>query len=318
MFSLVPSKCLRDVQNSAVNLGSLKRESTTSSMWRAIIFTQQSAIVGAPSPELDEAVGPAAPDATEPAADVSVLEPETCTSELVDGDGMIPPCPQFAEELPLMPTSRVVPLPEVAPPKSSALLPAEVEDALLGIQSMHDIAVGPMDAHMLLEQNIQLMKFAESLQSYLKSTHPTGGISAHAGPGRLTTKNSFGKPGSATGEEVMEMARQRYEERKRKADEEVAKRSEKEEKRRQLLVSLVTTGAELLKKIEHQGPNIIQSLKVDDMMALLHNSDPQGTIKMGRKCDMLPLVLELDTVKKARAAFVEVTTHAIRAAAPQL
>jgi hypothetical protein len=67
----------------------------------------------------------------------------------------------------------------------------------------------------------------------------------------------------------------------------------------------VTTGSELLKKIEKHGPSFLSRFKIDELQALLIvQSDPQGHVPKPSKTQIgFKKVVELTTVKAANLRF---------------
>ena len=57
-----------------------------------------------------------------------------------------------------------------------------------------------------------------------------------------------------------------------------SKKEQAKKKKAQETTTLVTTGSELLKKVEQHGPSFLNCLKVDELHALLVDSDAQGIV----------------------------------------
>ena len=77
----------------------------------------------------------------------------------------------------------------------------------------------------------------------------------------------------------------------------------------------MTTGSDLLIKISQFGPSLLSSLKIDDLHALLVNSDPQGVVSRPNKTQGLEKVRSLATVK---AALLRHASAATATQAPEL
>ena len=48
-------------------------------------------------------------------------------------------------------------------------------------------------------------------------------------------------------------------------------------------IALVTTGSEILRRLEQLGPNELLRLKIDELYALIVNTDPIGSIPKPNK-----------------------------------
>lgn len=109
----------------------------------------------------------------------------------------------------------------------------------------------------------------------------------------------WGRPGSATGAEAMEMRKELEEGKRRKEEDEAVKRDDHEAKKRKTVASLVSRGSELLETIIREGPNLIPRLNVLDLQSLLQNANPQASVPKGNKVELVRLVQDLDTVANA-------------------
>ena len=62
-----------------------------------------------------------------------------------------------------------------------------------------------------------------------------------------------------------------------------AKKDQAKDKRARDTTALVTTGSEILKRLEQIGPSELHRLKIDELHALLENANPQGFIPKPNK-----------------------------------
>ena len=120
---------------------------------------------------------------------------------------------------------------------------------------------------------------------------------------KITARDIWGRPGSVTGREALEILRAKEVERKRLAHEKAARDEAREHKRRRAIVDSVTKGAHLLTTIGNNGPSILNGLLVGDLKALLTHNDPENGEPKGNKAELLSRVKMLDSVKIAMATY---------------
>jgi hypothetical protein len=78
-----------------------------------------------------------------------------------------------------------------------------------------------------------------------------------------------------------------------------AKKCTTKDKRAKDTTSLVTTGSEIMKRLEQLGPSELLRLKIDELYALLINNDPLGSIPRPNKKEGQEKVNLLPTVQAA-------------------
>jgi hypothetical protein len=120
---------------------------------------------------------------------------------------------------------------------------------------------------------------------------------------RITAKDIWGLPGSATGPEALEILRAKEADRRRIAEEKYARDEAREQKRRRTIVDNVNKATHLLTTISNSGPSKLNSLVVNDLKALLTHSDPEGKEQKGNKAELLARVKILESVQGALAIY---------------
>ena len=109
------------------------------------------------------------------------------------------------------------------------------------------------------------------------------------------------------------------EDKKQAADVVVAeKRDAATEKRARSTTALVTTGSEVLKRLEQRGPAELLRLKVDELHALISNADPLGSNPKPNKKTGLEKASLLPEVIAALGRFSGSSSIATPAEAPTL
>ena len=209
------------------------------------------------------------------------------------------------------------PSPESAPetgalPPGAALglVPERVKEAM-DYMDKSKVFQGQISFDQVVAQNLRLMEAGKIVNEWVAA----GAQNPKPEKTRITAKTMFGLKGSATGEEGRKMAKERNEqnqtEKMSKAEKEVAKQKKAVE-----VAALVTKGAGLLLSLEQNGPSHISSLTVADILALLTNADPQGTIsKPKNKAEGLERVRALGSIQAALRRHVADATAAAAAAA---
>ncbi len=88
----------------------------------------------------------------------------------------------------------------------------------------------------------------------------------------------FGLVGGAIGEEILAMLKAK-DDMKEATDVAtlLAKKDQAKYTRARDITALITTGSEILYRLEQLGPNEMLRLKIDELHALLVNVDPQGS-----------------------------------------
>ncbi len=112
--------------------------------------------------------------------------------------------------------------------------------------------------------------------------------------------------GSATGDEALAMLKNNQDERVAAATT-AAKKDKAKTKKTKDTTALVTTGSEIMTRLEQLGPPELLRLKIDELHALLVNSDPLGSIPNKRnKKTWLEKANLLPSVQAAFARFLAV------------
>ena len=134
------------------------------------------------------------------------------------------------------------------------------------------------------------------------------GENSRSTAGRITARNIWNRPGSATGEEALELLRQKHVEKKREAEEAAARAEAKKAKQRDKVVALCAKGAAALKELKVLGAALLPRLKKDDLLGLLQASNPQGKEPKGNMGELLSKVRELPSVIQA-IAYAQASTQ---------
>ncbi len=95
-----------------------------------------------------------------------------------------------------------------------------------------------------------------------------------------------------------------------------AKKNQAKDKRARDTTALVTTGSEILKRLEQLGPSELHRLKIDELHALLVNAAPQGSISKSNKKTGQEKANLLPTVKAAFSRFFAVAAASASQAPP--
>jgi hypothetical protein len=133
---------------------------------------------------------------------------------------------------------------------------------------------------------------------------------------RITSKDIFGLVGSATGEEALAMLKAK-EDKKQAADAAAAeKRDAATKKKARSTTALVTTGSEVLKRLEQRGPSELTRLTINELHALIVNGDPLGSNPRPNKTTGLEKARQLPTVIAAVGLFSGSSSIAAPAEAP--
>ena len=112
--------------------------------------------------------------------------------------------------------------------------------------------------------------------------------------------------GSATGDKALAMLKKNHDERVAAAAAAAAKKDQAKTKKTKDTTALVTTGSEILTRLEQLGPPELLRLKIDELHALLVNSDPLGSIPKPNKKTGLEKANLLPTVQTAFGQFLAV------------
>ena len=152
----------------------------------------------------------------------------------------------------------------------------------------------------VVAQNHVLLNALTALVSYVKNLMEARPAREQGASNRMTSKNLFGKRGSATGPEGRAMIAAKAAEKQRKEEEARNKRETVREKRAKDVARDVTgLGSALLQRIAAEGAAVIRTFKVQELLALMQNADPQVVIRKLKKAEALEKVRELSTVQAA-------------------
>ena len=136
--------------------------------------------------------------------------------------------------------------------------------------------------------------------------------------GRLNLKASqlWHRSFSATGEDVIGLARRQAQEKKRKAEEDKAKKDAKERKTRERATALLQTGWNALESVRRGGARALERLQKEALIGIIQFCNPQGDIAKGSKAELLDRARSLEAVAQALASFQ--ANHPPAQVAPQV
>jgi hypothetical protein len=100
---------------------------------------------------------------------------------------------------------------------------------------------------------------------------------------RISSRNIFDKPGSATEDEALAMLKRKKDSREATNANAAAKKCQVKDKRAIYTTTFVTTSSEVVKRLEQLGPSKLLHLTIDKLYALLVNNDPLGSISKPKK-----------------------------------
>ena len=121
---------------------------------------------------------------------------------------------------------------------------------------------------------------------------------------RITAKDFWNLPGSATGEEALAIAKNKAEERQLKEAAVEERRIDRESKKRRDLTTAVLRSEVLLLEISSQGPSRLSSLVLKDLKALLLHDRPDGSAEVkGTKPEIQARVARIPDVVRALEAY---------------
>ena len=154
------------------------------------------------------------------------------------------------------------------------------------------------------EELLSMPRVVEAMQ---RMQHPDP-MAAELRNTRITTKDLWSLSGSAIGEEAMDMAKKKAEERQLKEAGLVEERRvDKESKRRRDLTEAVKRSKELLEQISCQGPSRLSTMAVKDLKALLLYHRPDGTAdSKGSKAELQSRVAFIPDVVQALSAYAPI------------
>ena len=209
---------------------------------------------------------------------------------------------------PLAPSA---PPPRATPPLGTPPFPAAVTEALDYMQSIAPAASGILDMQALVIQNLRLVEAARVIGEWRKASTVEDDTSNKNN--RITSRNIHGQVGSASGDEAFAMLKKIQDERVAAAAAAAAKKDEAKTKKTKDITALATIGSVILTRLEQLGPPELLRLKIDELHALLVNSDPLGSIPKPNKKTGLEKANLLPSVQAAFGRFLAVAA----ASAPQ-
>ena len=222
------------------------------------------------------------------------------------GGPMLPP---FMAPPPLHPSM---------PPPPPLRIPRILEAVLKArdyLQSCAPAASGILDMETIIVQNLRLVEAAKVIGEWMRLVTVEEDNETNMNK-RISSRNIFDKSGSATRDEALAILKEKEDKREAAAAAASAKKDQAKDKRARDTTAFVTTGSEILKRLEQLGPSELHRLKVDELHALLVNADPQGSIPKPNKKTGQEKASLLPTVQAALSRFLAVAAASNQQAPP--
>ena len=121
-------------------------------------------------------------------------------------------------------------------------------------------------------------------------------------------KNIFGLVGSATEEEVLAMLKANENMKEARVAVADAEKDQAKDKSARDITDLITTGSEILERLEQLGPSELLRIKIDELHDMFVNADPQGSIPIPNKKTWQEEANLLPIVQAALGRFLTVAT----------
>jgi hypothetical protein len=185
-----------------------------------------------------------------------------------------------------------------------APFPAAVSEALDYMQTIAPATSGILDIEAVLMQNLRLVEAARVIGEWKKANTVEEETSNKNN--RIYIINIYGQVGNATGDEALEILKKNQDEKMAAVAAADAKKDQAKNKKTKDTTALVTTGSEILTRLEQLGPSELLRMKVDELHALLVNSDPLGSIRKPNKKTGLEKANLLPNVKAALGRYLAV------------
>ena len=121
---------------------------------------------------------------------------------------------------------------------------------------------------------------------------------------------------SAMGDEALATLKKNQDDRVAASATVAANKDQANTKKTKDITALVTTGSEIMTRLEHLGPSEMIRLKIDELHALLVNNDSLGSLPKPNKKTRLEKVNLLPTVQAALGRFLAVAASSVPQAPP--
>ena len=174
--------------------------------------------------------------------------------------------------------------------KLSSMLPSSLQNdiaaACKAVPSFADMATRPKEE--VLCTYLKLHELLKEVHKHAEASQDLGdGGEDDDDPdgegrgrrGRVTAKDVWGRPGSATGAEALGILKAKHDDRKREAEEKAAREEERQKKHRMHVVLSVQKAATLIEKVAFEEPNVVKKFDIAELKALLtpqHSRKAQG------------------------------------------
>jgi len=156
-------------------------------------------------------------------------------------------------------------------------------------------ASGILEMERLVMQNLRLHEAAKIIGEWMRMIPNEEDNETNIAK-RISSRNVFDKAVSATKDKSLTMLKAKSDAKEEDVIALAAKKDQAKDKRAKYTTALVTTGSEIMKRLEQLGPSELLRLKIDELYDLLVSNDPRGAIpkpnkKIGQEeANLLPRV----------------------------
>jgi hypothetical protein len=201
------------------------------------------------------------------------------------------------------------------PPLRIQRIPEAVLFAGDYLQTCAPVASGILNMEAIVMQNLRLLEASKVIGEWMR-TITTEEDNENNMAKRISSRDIYGEAGSATGDTALAMLKAKEDKRVALAAAAAAKKNTTKDKRAKDTTSLVTTGSEILRRLEQLGPSELLRLKIDELHALLVNNDPLGSTPRPNKKEGQEKASLLPTVQAALGRFLAVAAASTPQAPP--
>jgi hypothetical protein len=182
------------------------------------------------------------------------------------------------------------------------------------MQSIAPTTSSILDIEAVLMQNLRLVENARAIGEWRKASTVEEDTSNNNK--RFYSRNIFGEMGNATGDQALAMLKKNQDDKVATTAAAAAKKDQAKIKKTKDNTALVTADSEILTRLEQLGPPELLRLKIDELHALLVNSDPLGSIPKPNKKTGLEKANFLPTIQAAFGRFLAVAATSAPQAPP--
>ena len=186
-----------------------------------------------------------------------------------------------------------VPAQASQPARGDVIMPENVRLAMKFFEKGQPCDPGILDGAALIARNLELQEHGRALAQWSAAFGKPKAAST-----KITSKDLFGRKGSATGAESLKLLREKNARNKAKDDNAAEKREVAKRKKDLEVAAQISRGSALLEELLRRGKDFLGDLVKKDLDALLQNAAPTVVLKNPpNKSASLAKVLALETVK---------------------